>query len=257
MSLEMFSLKGRVALVTGSSQGIGWSIARALASVGAHVVLNGRDEAKLKKAAERLKSEHGLADVSIKAFDVTDSEAIKQAVAEIERDVGPIHVLVNNAGMQSRKPLEEFELKIWQQIMDLNLTSIFTVSQAVVQGMIKRRAGKIINICSLISEAGRYSIAPYAASKGGVKMLTKAMCVDWARHNIQINGIGPGYFATEMNTALVEDPKFTAWLEQRTPAQRWGKVEELEGAAIFLASPAADFVNGHILYVDGGILASL
>lgn len=253
----MFSLKGRIALVTGSSQGIGWQIAKALAGVGAHVVLNGRDEAKLKKAAERLKSEHGVTALSIKAFDVTDADAVKKGVSEIERDVGPIHILFNNAGMQSRKPLEDFDPKIWQQMMDLNLTSIFTVSQAVVQGMIKRREGKIINICSLLSEAGRYSIAPYTASKGGLKLLTKGMCVDWARHNIQVNGIGPGYFATEMNTALVEDAKFTAWLEQRTPAQRWGNVEELEGAAIFLASPAANFVNGHILYVDGGILASL
>ena len=256
MSLEMFSLKGRNALVTGSSQGIGWSIAKAYALAGAHVILNGRNEDKLKKAAERLKKEHGVT-VSLKAFDVTDAEAVKKGVEEIEREVGAIHILVNNAGMQSRKPLEEFDSKIWQQILDLNLTSIFTVSQAVVQGMIKRGEGKIINICSLMSEVGRFSIAPYTASKGGLKMLTKGMCVDWARHNIQVNGIGPGYFATEMNTALVEDPKFTSWLEQRTPAQRWGNVEELEGAAIFLASPAANFVNGHILYVDGGVLASL
>lgn len=256
MSLEMFSLKGRNALVTGSSQGIGWSIAKAYALAGAHVVLNGRSEDKLKKAAERLKNEYGVT-ASIKAFDVTDVNAVNKSVKEIENETGAIHILVNNAGMQSRRPLEEFDPKIWQQIIDLNLTSIFTVSQAVVQGMIKRREGKIINICSLMSEVGRYSIAPYTASKGGLKLLTKGMCVDWARHNIQVNGIGPGYFATEMNTALVEDPKFTAWLEQRTPAQRWGNVEELEGAAIFLASPAASFINGHILYVDGGVLASL
>jgi gluconate 5-dehydrogenase len=254
MSLQLFDLTGRRALVTGSSQGIGFSLAQGLAAAGAKVVLNGRDRAKLDAAVEQLR-EQGL-EVEGDAFDVTDPQAVEAAVGRIE-EAGPIDILVNNAGIQRRMPLEDFPIETWHELMRTNLDSVFYVGQAVARRMIGRRRGKIINIASLMSEAARYSIAPYTASKGAVKNLTKGMCTDWARHNIQVNAIGPGYFATPLNKALVEDPKFNAWLEARTPAARWGKVEELQGACIFLASAASDFVNGQTLYVDGGVLATV
>jgi gluconate 5-dehydrogenase len=254
MSLQLFDLTGRRALVTGSSQGIGFSLAQGLAAAGAKVVLNGRDRAKLDAAVEQLR-EQGL-EVEGDAFDVTDPQAVEAAVGRIE-EAGPIDILVNNAGIQRRMPLEDFPIETWHELMRTNLDSVFYVGQAVARRMIGRRRGKIINIASLMSEAARYSIAPYTASKGAVKNLTKGMCTDWARHNIQVNAIGPGYFDTPLNKALVEDPKFNAWLEARTPAARWGKVEELQGACIFLASAASDFVNGQTLYVDGGVLATV
>jgi gluconate 5-dehydrogenase len=254
MSLQLFDLTGRRALVTGSSQGIGLSLARGLAAAGAAVVLNGRDEAKLDAARETLSAD-GLKVVA-HAFDVTDPAGVEAAIARIEDD-GPLDILVNNAGIQRRMPLEEYPVETWHELMRTNLDWVFYVGQAVARRMIARRRGKIINIASLMSEASRYSIAPYTASKGAVKNLTKGMCTDWARHNIQVNAIGPGYFETPLNKALVEDPKFNAWLEARTPAARWGKVEELQGACIFLASAASDFVNGQTLYVDGGVLATV
>jgi gluconate 5-dehydrogenase len=254
MSLQLFDLSGRRALVTGSSQGIGQSLAQGLAAAGAAVVLNGRDQAKLERAVAALVAE-GRQAVG-HAFDVTDPEAVEVAIADIEAS-GPLDILVNNAGIQRRMPLEDFPLETWHELMRTNLDSVFYVGQAVAKRMIARRRGKIINIASLMSEASRYSIAPYTASKGAVKNLTKGMCTDWARHNIQVNGIGPGYFATPLNKALMEDPKFNAWLEARTPAGRWGRLEELQGACIFLASRASDFVNGQILYVDGGVLATV
>ena len=254
MSLQLFDLTGKRALVTGSSQGIGLSLARGLAASGADVVLNGRDQAKLEAAVATL-TEQGRA-AEGHAFDVTDPAAVEAAIARIE-DAGPIDILVNNAGIQRRMPLEEFPIETWHELMRTNLDSVFYVGQAVAKRMIPRRRGKIINIASLMSEAARYSIAPYTASKGAVKNLTKGMCTDWARHNIQVNAIGPGYFETPLNKALVEDAKFNAWLEARTPAARWGKVEELQGACIFLASAASDFVNGQTLYVDGGVLATI
>jgi gluconate 5-dehydrogenase len=226
-----------------------------LAKAGARLVLNGRDAARLEEAAAALRAE-GL-DVLTAAFDVTEQEAVAAAIDGFEADVGPIDILVNNAGIQRRSPLESYPAETWREIMRANLDSVFFVGQAVARHMIPRHRGKIINICSVQSEAGRYSIAPYAATKGAVKMLTKGMCVDWARHGLQVNGIGPGYFATPLNKALVEDPVFDGWLRARTPAGRWGRVEELQGAAVFLASAASDFVNGHILYVDGGMLASI
>ena len=258
MSLALFDLTGKRALVTGSSQGIGLALARALASAGAEVVLNGRTQAKLNAVAAEFAQAGWKARTT--AFDVTDEAATNAAIAALVADLGPIDILVNNTGMQYRKPLEEFETAMWHTLMNTNLTSVFYVSRAVVngpQGMIARRSGKIINVCSVQSEAGRYSIAPYAATKGGLKMLTKGMCIDWARHGIQVNGLGPGYFETELTKPLVENAEFTAWLKNRTPAQRWGQVSELGGAAIFLASAAANFVNGHVLYVDGGMLASI
>ena len=255
MGLERFSLEGRLALVTGSSQGIGLALARGLGEAGAALVVNGRDTEKLAGAAETLRAD-GLT-VHERAFDVTDGAAVIEAVDGIERDIGPIEILVNNAGMQFRTPLEEFPEEAWHRLVKTNIDSVFLVGKAVAQHMIARRGGKIINICSVQSELGRYSIAPYTMTKGAVKMLTKGMCVDWGRYNIQVNGIGPGYFNTPLNKALVEDPKFTEWVKGRTPAGRWGETDELVGAAVFLASPASSFVNGHVLYVDGGITAGL
>jgi gluconate 5-dehydrogenase len=243
----LFDLTGRRALITGSSQGIGFALARALGGAGAAVVLNGRDAAKLEAAAAALRKDGVPVDIA--AFDVTDGTAVTQAVARL----GQVDVLVNNAGIQRRAPLEDFPEATWHEVMRTNLDSVFLVAQAVARGMIARKQGKIINICSVQSELGRPSIAPYAASKGAVKMLTKGMCADWARHGLQVNGIGPGYFETELTASLVADPVFSDWLCKRTPAGRWGRVEELAGAAIFLASAASDFVNGQIIYVDGGL----
>jgi gluconate 5-dehydrogenase len=194
---------------------------------------------------------------AVAAFDVTEEDAVNTGIARIEQDVGAIDILVNNAGMQFRTPLEDYPLAKWRELMQVNVESAFIVGKAVAKGMIARKAGKIINICSVQSELGRPSIAPYTATKGAVKMLTKGMCADWAKHNIQVNAIGPGYFKTPLNQALVDNPEFSSWLEKRTPAGRWGTVDELIGAAVFLSSPASSFVNGHILYVDGGITSVL
>lgn len=255
MSRDLFSLEGRLALVTGSSQGIGLAIAGGLAAAGAIVVLNGRDGARLEAARAALAAK-GF-EVHAAAFDVTDEQAVNGAIAGIERDIGPIGILFNNAGMQFRTTLEEFPSETWRELMRVNVESAFLVGKAVARGMIERKRGKIINICSVQSEMARPSIAPYTASKGAIKMLTKGMCADWAKHGIQVNAIGPGYFKTPLNQALVDNPEFSAWLEKRTPAGRWGNVEELTGAAVFLASDASSFVNGHILYVDGGITSVL
>jgi len=254
-SLRMFQLGGRIALVTGSSAGIGFAIARALGHAGATLVVNGRDRQRLAGAAAALQAE-GL-EVRQQVFDVTDRDAVLAAVDAIEREVGAIDILVNNAGMQRRGPLEDYEPATWQELMRTNLDSVFFVGQAVARRMIPRRRGRIINVCSVQSELGRPGIAPYTASKGAVKMLTKGMAIDWGPHGLNVNGIGPGYFATELNAALVEDEQFSSWLVGRTPSGRWGQVDELGGAAIFLASDAASFVNGHVLYVDGGVTARL
>lgn len=255
MSSNRFSLAGKIALVTGSSQGIGLAIAEGLAEAGAHVVLNGRDAAKLEQARAALSARNFK--VSVAAFDVTDEAAVTAGIAAIERDAGPIAILVNNAGMQFRTPLEDYPLEKWRELMRVNVESAFIVGKAVAKGMIARKAGKIINIGSVQSELGRPTIAPYTATKGAIKMLTRGMCADWAKHGIQVNAIGPGYFKTPLNQALVDNPEFSSWLEKRTPAGRWGTVDELIGAAVFLASPASSFVNGHMLYVDGGITAVL
>jgi len=255
MTLSLFDLSGKRALVTGSSQGIGLALARGLAGAGATVVLNARNEDRLAAAAEDIRQDG--ATVSYSAFDVTQSEAVSAAVDALEEGVGPIDILVNNAGMQFRTVLQDYPDDKWHDLMRTNIDSVFFVGRAVARHMIKRRRGKIINIGSVQSELGRPGIAPYATTKGAVKMLTKGMCIDWAGHGIQVNAIGPGYFKTPLNKALVENPEFSAWLENRTPAGRWGNVEELAGAAIFLASDASSFINGHILYVDGGITSSL
>ncbi len=255
MPSTLFDLTGRVALVTGSSQGIGFALARALGTAGASVILNGRDPARLGEA-ERALRDAGINAASA-AFDVTDARQVADAVDAIEKRVGPIDILVNNAGMQFRTPLEDFPHDVWNQMFKLNVEAVFTVAQVVARHMIPRRRGKIVNICSVQSELARTGIAPYTAAKGAVKMLTKGMCADWARHGIQVNGLGPGYFKTELTKALVENQEFTGWLEKRTPAGRWGEVDELAGAIVFLAGDASSFVNGHILYVDGGITAAL
>ena len=255
MSLDLFRLTGRIALITGSSQGIGLGLARGLAAAGAEVVINGRDAARLEQARRELAGSG--AKVHAALFDVIDEQAVNAAVDRIERDVGPIAVLVNNAGMQFRGPLEDYPAEKWRELMRVNVESVFLVGKAVARHMIARRSGKIINICSVQSELGRPSIAPYTATKGAVKMLTKGMCADWAKYGLQINAIGPGYFKTPLNQALADNPEFSGWLEKRTPAGRWGAADELTGAAIFLASDASSFVNGHILYVDGGITSVL
>ena len=255
MTLSLFDLSGKRALVTGSSQGIGLALARGLAGAGASVILNGRKEDRLAVAAEDLRKDG--ATVFQSAFDVTQSEAVTAAIDALEDEAGPIDILVNNAGMQFRTVLQDYPDDKWHDLMRTNIDSVFFVGRAVARHMIRRGQGKIINICSVQSELGRPGIAPYAATKGAVKMLTKGMCIDWAGHGIQVNAIGPGYFKTPLNKALDENPEFSAWLENRTPAGRWGDVEELAGAAIFLASDASSFINGHILYVDGGITSSL
>jgi len=242
-------------LVTGSSRGLGLVFARGLAQAGATVVLSGRSGETLQQAVAGLKGE-GL-DATGYSFDVVNRQQVTEQVGRIERDIGPIDILVNSAGIQKRAPILDTEEAVWREVLDVNLTGVFLTSQVIAKGMVERRQGKIINICSMMSEVGRSTIAPYTAAKGGVKMLTRAMAVEWAKYNVQVNGLGPGYFATEMNKALIQDPEFDRWIRQRTPAGRWGKPEELIGAAVFLASRASDFVTGQILYVDGGILASL
>lgn len=251
----MFSLSGHTALITGSSQGIGFALAKGLADAGAALVLNGRDETKLAIASEKLR-EHG-ASVHVLAFDVTDHAASKTAVDRFEADHGAIDILVNNAGMQHRGPLEDFDPAAFEKLLHTNISSVFNVGQAVAKHMINRSRGKIINIASVQSQLARPSIAPYTATKGAVTNLTKGMATDWAKYGLQCNAIAPGYFDTPLNAALVNDPEFSTWLAKRTPAGRWGKVEELVGACVFLSSDASSFVNGHTLYVDGGITASL
>ncbi|HVH01538.1 MAG TPA: SDR family oxidoreductase [Amaricoccus sp.] len=246
----LFDLSGRRALVTGASLGIGLALARGLAAHGATLVLNARDPGRLATAAASIPG------ATCAAFDVTDPAAVAEAVAGIEAE-GPIDILVNNAGMQFRAPLEDFPHDKWEQLLATNVSSAFYVGQAVARHMIRRGRGRIINLASVQAELARPGIAPYSATKGAIRNLTRGMATDWARHGLQVNAIAPGYFRTPLNQALAEDPDFTAWLTKRTPAGRWGEVGELVGAAVFLASDAASFVNGHTLYVDGGITASL
>jgi gluconate 5-dehydrogenase len=245
ISAATFRLDGRLALVTGSSAGIGLALARGLAQAGARVILNGRDAARLETAGRALRDE-GL-DVIERSFDVTQAAEVDAAIAAIEDKVGPLAILVNNAGMQRRAPLHEFPREQWTELMHTNLDSVFLVAQAVARRMIPRGQGRIINVCSVQSELGRPGIAPYMATKGAVKMLTKGMAIDWGPHGINVNGLGPGYFKTELTEKLVADETFSSWLTNRTPNRRWGEVEELAGAAVFLASDASSFVNGHIL----------
>lgn len=253
MSLSLFSLAGKIALITGSGQGIGLALAEGLSEAGAHVVLNGRNKAKLEAASQAI-AQSGRK-VSIAVFDVTDHAAVEAGVAAIEAEIGPIDILINNAGMQKRGPFTEFPVDGWHEVVATNLHSVFYVAQAVTKRMVPRGRGKVINIGSVQSELGRATIIPYTATKGAVKMMTRGLAAELGKHNIQINAIGPGYFATEINSALVADEAFSAWVSSRTPAGRWGETKELVGAAIFLSSAASNYVNGHLLMVDGGMTA--
>lgn len=248
--LSLFDLTGKRALITGSSQGIGYALAEGLIGAGATVVLNGRDEAKLAAAGKALGAETLV-------FDAADHAAVRAAVDGFEAETGPIDILINNAGMQHRAPLEDFDAQAFETLMRTNVSTVFNVGQAVARHMIGRGRGKIINIASVQTALARPGIAPYTASKGAVANLTKGMCTDWAQHGLNVNAIAPGYFDTPLNAALVANPEFTGWLSGRTPTGRWGDLPELVGAAIFLASDASSFVNGHTLFVDGGITACL
>lgn len=253
--VQLFDLTGKTALITGSSQGIGLTLAGGLSDAGASIVLNGRDQKKLSAAAQVLRDSG--ATVHELPFDVTDHAATTTAVGEFEKNTGPIDILINNAGMQHRTPLHEFDPAKFDQLLQTNIASVFNVGQAVANFMIKRKAGKIINIASVQTALARPGIAPYTATKGAVGNLTKGMATDWAQFGLNVNAIAPGYFDTPLNAALVADSDFTAWLEKRTPTGRWGQLDELIGAGIFLSSDASTFVNGHILYVDGAISACL
>lgn len=252
----LFDLSGKTALVTGSSGGLGLAMARGLAEAGARVVLNGRDGTKLATTAKAFEAEGCRA--LTRAFDVADDAAVRCAFERFDAEGVAIDILVNNAGVQLRKPMLDLTTDEWRGVLDVHLTAAFQVGREAARRMIARgRGGKIINIGSLMSEVARATIAPYAAAKGGMKMLTRSMSAEWAQHNIQANAIGPGYIATEMNRALLEDPKFDAWVKGRTPSGRWGRPEDLVGVTIFLASAASDYINGQIVYVDGGMLAVL
>jgi gluconate 5-dehydrogenase len=255
--MNIFDLKGKVALVTGSTDGLGKAIAFGLGKANATIILNGRSSIeKLNLVVEEFKSQG----IKAKGFlcDVTNENEVERLVEKIEQSVGSIDILVNNAGVNFRSKLTEISTEQFKRTVDINLQSPFMVTKAFVGGMIARKSGKIINICSMMSELGRNSVGAYASSKGGLKMLTLNMATEWAKHNIQVNGIGPGYFATKLTSPLREDGNpFNEFIINRTPAGRWGNPDELAGAAIFLASAASDFVNGHILYVDGGILATI
>ena len=255
ITAQTFRLDGQLALVTGSSAGIGYALARGLGQAGATLVLNGRDRTKLAEAASTLRAE-GLT-VHESAFDVTDGASCEAAVAAIESGIGAIDILVNNAGITRRGAFHELSVADWQAVLRTNVDSLFFVGQTVARYMVPRGRGRIINTCSVMSELGRPNTSAYTASKGAVKMLTKAMAVDLGPHGINVNGIGPGYFKTELTQALANDPTFSNWLINRTPSRRWGEVDDLAPAAVFLASDAGRFVNGHILYVDGGVTASL
>ncbi len=248
-----FDLTGRIALVTGSSRGLGRALAEALAGAGATVVLNGRDVDALTRARADLEAAGHR--VEARSFDVCDDQAVAAAVADIEATVGPIDVLVNNAGRQHRAPMLEFPVAVFRELVEVNLVSAFVVAQAVARRMVERGHGKIINVCSVQSKLGRPTIAPYTATKGGLALLTQGMCADLGPLGIQVNALAPGYFATELTANLVADPAFSAWVAGRTPAGRWGRVDELGGTVVYLASAASDFVNGQIIYVDGGMTA--
>jgi gluconate 5-dehydrogenase len=252
----LFDLSGKTALVTGSSGGLGLAMAQGLAGAGATVVLNGRDGTKLAATAKAFEADGHR--VLTRAFDVADDTAVRGAFERFDAEGVAIDILVNNAGVQLRKPMLDLTSDEWRRVLDIHLTAAFQVGREAARRMIARgRGGKIINIGSLMSEVARPTIAPYAAAKGGIKMLTRSMAAEWAQHGIQANAIGPGYIATEMNRALLEDPKFDAWVKGRTPSGRWGRPEDLVGVTVFLASAASDYVNGQIVYVDGGMLAVL
>jgi gluconate 5-dehydrogenase len=255
MSMQLFDLQGRTALVTGSSRGLGRAMAQGLADAGAAIVLNGANADRLATTAREIRDAGH--DVREACFDVTDEAAVVSAFAGFDADGIEIDILINNAGIQFRKPMVELATEDWRKVIEANLTSAFVIGREAAKRMIPRGRGKIINIGSLTSDLARATVAPYTVAKGGIKMLTRAMTAEWASYNIQANAIGPGYMLTDMNQALIENPAFDAWVKGRTPARRWGKPEELIGVAVFLASSASDYVNGQIIYVDGGMVSVL
>ena len=257
MSTSLFDLTGKVALITGATHGLGMAMAKGIGQAGAMVIINGNSsQEKIDNAVAAFKAE-GIQAFGYR-FDVTDEEEVQNAIKRIENEVSPIDILVNNAGIIKRTPMVDMEVDDFEQVIKVDLVSPFIVSKAVVKGMIERKSGKIINICSMMSELGRNTVGAYAAAKGGLKMLTQNMCVEWAPHNIQVNGIGPGYFATEQTKPIrVDGHPFNEFIVNRTPAGVWGDPNDLQGAAVFLSAKASDFVNGQILYVDGGILATI
>lgn len=255
MSKTLFDLTGRTALVTGSSRGLGNAMARGLAEAGAAVILNGSDADRLAAAASALRADgHAVLESQ---FDVTDEAAVAAAFEALDRQGVEVDILVNNAGIQLRKPMVELSTEEWRRVIEINLTSAFVIGREAARRMIPRGRGKIVNIGSLMSDLARATVAPYTVAKGGIKMLTRAMTAEWAEAGIQANAIGPGYMTTDMNRALMDNPTFDAWVKGRTPSRRWGRPDELVGTVVFLASPASDYVNGQIIYVDGGMLAVL
>ena len=255
MTSDLFDLAGRTALITGSSRGLGRAMAEGLAAAGARVVINGTDAARVEAAVRELHAAGHAAEGSV--FDVTSEAAVTQAFAGFDARGLAIDILVNNAGIQLRKPMLELSTPEWQRVIDTNLTSAFVVGREAARRMVPRGHGKIINIGSLTSALARATVAPYTVAKGGIKMLTQAMAAEWAAAGIQANAIGPGYMLTDMNQALIDNPTFDAWVKGRTPARRWGRPDELVGTAVFLASTASDYVNGQIIYVDGGMISVL
>ena len=253
MAANMFDISGRIALVTGSSRGIGNAIARGLAGAGAVVVLNGLDADRLEGARAALAAEFGEDRVFARRFDVTDAVEAADGIAWVEREIGPLDILVNNAGVQHRVPMLELDVADWERVMRTNLTSAFLVGREAARHMIPRGRGKIINIASVQADLARPTIAPYTASKGGIRNLTRAMTAEWAAEGLQINAIAPGYIHTEMTQNLVDDEAFNSWILGRTPARRWGSVEDIVGPAIWLASDASNFVNGQVVFIDGGM----
>ena len=255
MSLELFSLAGKTALITGSSRGLGRAFAEGLAAAGATVILNGTNSERLSQACKEMSDAGMKVDMSL--FDVTDEAAIRAAFDRFDTSGMQIDILINNAGIQFRKPMLELDTADWQRVIDTNLTSAFMIGREAAKRMVKRGHGKIVNIGSLTSELARATVAPYTGTKGGIKMLTKAMAAEWGEHGLQANAIGPGYMLTDMNAALTSNPEFDAWVKARTPARRWGRPDELIGTAIYLCSDASNYVNGQIIYADGGMISVL
>jgi len=253
MASTLFDLTGRIALVTGSSRGIGRSIARGLAQAGATIVLHGRDEQRLAATAADFVEEFGEGVVHSVAFDITDADAVVSGIADVQARVGDIRILVNNAGVQHRVPLVDLAVEDWDRVLRTDLTSAFLVGREVARGMIQRGSGKIINIASVQTDLARPTISAYTAAKGGLRNLTRAMTAEWASSNIQINAIAPGYIHTEMTQNLVDDETFNSWILGRTPANRWGTTDDIVGPAVWLASDGSNFVNGQVVFIDGGM----